>query len=98
DPIAADFVEVFADVGLALRVLAVDVGAKGIEVIGRGNDVLRIIPQHVGEGSERLRRGERPDRAVPFAMADAVRAELRMASLGSGEAKRRAEALRVGEL
>ena len=38
-PGAGLFIEVFADVGLALRVLAVGIGEKGIEVIGRRHDV-----------------------------------------------------------
>jgi hypothetical protein len=33
DPLTGRFVKILADVGLAIRVLAVDVGEEGVEVI-----------------------------------------------------------------
>src|SRR4029078_7955197 len=45
-----------------------------------------------------LRGGKRPDRAIPLALADAVRAEARMAALGCRDPERCPESLRINEL
>src|SRR6185437_6985727 len=63
-----------------------------------GDGGVIVIAQNIREPAERLRRGERPDRAVPLAMTVTVRAELRVAALGGGDAVGCAEAFWIGEL
>src|SRR6266542_1831703 len=98
EPLAGRFIEVFTDVGLAIEAMRAGVGEEGVEIVARRDDVLRIITQDIRERAQRLRSGERPDGAIPFALAASVRAELRMPSLRRGDTERRAETLRAGEL
>src|SRR5204862_4667494 len=98
DPIARDFIEVLADVRFPVRVLAVNVSQERVKIIRRGNTRWRIIAQHIRERAERLARGERPDRAVPFASANTMRTELGMPPFRGGDSIRRAEALRISQL
>jgi len=66
-PLAGLFVEVFADVRLAVEVLAVGVRLERFEIIGFRDVILRVVVEDIRQRRERLRCGERPDGAVPFA-------------------------------
>src|SRR5438093_7866482 len=98
EPLAGGLVQILADVRLAIEAMTPDVTEEGIKIVPRGHYRLRVIAQQIAQGRERLRGGERPNRAVPFAPAAAVRAELGVAPLGGREAVRRAKALRIDEL
>src|SRR4051812_49040958 len=56
------------------------------------------MAQNICKRTECLRGGKGPNGAVPFAVAVAVGAKLRMPLLRRGNAVRRAETLRIGEL
>ena len=76
EPLAGGFVEVFADVGVAVHVLGFGVGVEGAQVVVFGDEGLGIIIEDICEGGEGLGGGEGPDGAVPFAaVAGAVGAE-----------------------
>src|SRR5882757_6881965 len=98
EPSAGSFVKVLTDVRLAIVMMGMDIGQKSIEVIARCDEFLRVITQHIGEGAQGLGCGKRPDCAVPFAFAAAMRTEFGMALLGSRDAERRMEALRTEQL
>src|SRR5258707_618552 len=91
EPLARGFVEIFADVRFAIVVLGVNVSEESIEVIARSDEFLRIIMEHVCQRNQSLRSGKRPDRAVPFAFAAAMRTEFGVTALGGRDAKRRVE-------
>jgi len=98
EPLAGSFVKVLTDVRLSIVMLGVNVSQESIEVIARCDEFLRVITQHIGEGAQGLGCGKRPDCAVPFAFAAAMRTEFGMALLGSRDAERRMEALRIEQL
>src|SRR6267154_3654907 len=98
EPLTGRFVEVFADVGFAIEMLGVNVSEKGIEIVARGDQFLRVIAKNVSESDKGLGCGQWPDRAVPLAFAAAVRAKFEVAALSGCDAERRAKALRIGEL
>ena len=99
EPFAIHLVEIFAHVWLvALPVQRFDVSVHRIEISLPRHGGLWIIPQNIGQRGERLRCGKGPDGAVPFALANAVGAEFRVASLGGGDAEGRPESLGIGKL
>ena len=95
EPLARGFVKVLTDVRLAIVMLGMNVSEESIEIVAGCDKFLRIIVEHVGQCDESLRSGERPNRAVPFAFAAAVRTEFGMAAFGGRDPERRAKALRI---
>src|SRR5437016_1818221 len=94
EPLAGLLVEVFADVRLAVHLMGFRIRLHRVEIMAFRDVRLFIVSQKIGQGIEGLRRCEGPDRAVPFAMADAVTAELWVSPFGGGDAERCPEAFR----
>src|SRR5262245_62078280 len=92
-PLAGRFVEVFADVGLAIVVLGMNVIEKSIEVVAGVDEFLGIVAEHICQCDESLGSSERPDCAVPFTFAAAMRTEFRMTAFSGGDAEGRAKPL-----
>ena len=97
EPLAGRFVEILAEIRLPVEAMTAGVGEHGGEVVVGGDGILRRAAEHVGQGHERLRRGERPHGPVPLAGAHAVGAEGGMAAFCRGDAERGTEALLVRE-
>src|ERR1700677_3352167 len=99
EPSAVDFIEVFADVRLVVvPVLRFNVGVHRLEIVALFDRGIGVVPQNIRQGRERLRRRKRPDGAVPFAIADAMRAEFGMPAFSGGDSKWRPESLRIDKL
>ena len=101
-PVACRLVEVFSDVRFAPHVLRLHVFLHMAEechavCVQRGVVLVQRVDV-VDISRQGLRRGEGPHCAVPFTLSYAVRAELRVAPFGGGEAVRCVESLLVSNL